>query len=172
MACIESTNAQIVDIFGHSVVPEFAEEYVCAVRKTIDQFAKEMEMKLKQEVAQLFSINHRLIMIKKWTTANHIRSAVTNCCEICYVSPVDTFLKDCGHTGCNECLNKVTFCPFCRGPVDLRKMFFSDMQVEEQPVEEPQVYTRRFHIEVQEPHWIVVFSRAFCDLIKLTSPVP
>ncbi len=110
---------------NHALFKELSNEFIKELSKK--ETAALEELQSEQAITEIrkdkveYAINYLL------KTYNILKStSITHVCPICLVHEIDTFIDPCGHTLCNHCSTKLSFCHMCRTKVQVAKsMYFS-----------------------------------------------
>jgi hypothetical protein len=110
---------------NHALFKELSNEFIKELSKK--ETAALEELQSEQAITEIrkdkveYAINYLL------NTYNILKStSITHVCPICLVHEVNTFIDPCGHTLCNHCSTRLSFCHMCRTKVKVAKsMYFS-----------------------------------------------
>ncbi len=128
---IKDQLTQITDSSGSDVDHTAIQTYIQASSAMLDEMRNKALERITHEAKQLFDINHRLMLIQRWTHVNHIRGGEGSTdCAICYTTPINAFFMPCGHTGCFDCMTRLTKCHMCNAHVmgGPKKIYFSGIE--------------------------------------------
>jgi hypothetical protein len=110
---------------NHASFKELSNEFMNELSKK--ETAALEELQSEQAITEIRKDNVECAIKYLLNTYNILKStSITHICPICLVHEIDTFIDPCGHTLCNHCSTKLSFCHMCRTKVKIAKsMYFS-----------------------------------------------
>ena len=109
----------------HALFREFSNDFINEISKK--ETAALEELQSEQAITEIRKDKLECAIMYLLKTYNILKStSIMHICPICLVHETNTFIDPCGHTLCNHCSGKLSFCHMCRTKVKVTKtMYFS-----------------------------------------------